>query len=295
MGEPTVISTILVPTTGTLGDASLFQTVLAVAKPLSAHIEFYHLVFSTSEAMMRTPHADFCLGDAATTSTFTEAKHHEDTLSADAREHFKAFCIANHIEVAVEPSGIAGITANYLQETDHPRVRLLEHARHSDLVILARPGADTLLPTDVLEMILMKSGRPIIIAPEAMPTAAIKTIVVGWQETPQAARSLGAAMPLLKQAEEVVLVCVTTDERQATIDLEQITRQLAWHGVAAKTQLILGEPKEARMYLSREIVERQADLLVVGGYRHGPWRESLFGGVTASIVDHAKCPVFMMH
>jgi len=290
-----VISTILVPTIGTPGDASVFQTALIVAKPLSAHIEFYHLGFSPIEAMVRTPHADFCVGDGATAVVLTHVKHHEETLSARANEHFKAFCAANSVAISVAPSSMGGITAHYLQETDRPRVRLLEHARHSDLVILARPGTTNLMPSDLIEMLLMKSGRPLIIAPEAMPTTSIKTIIVGWQETPQAARSLGAAMQLLKYAEEVVLICVTTNAKQATIALEQLTRQLAWHGVAAKMHLIIGEPNEARMHLSREVAERKADLLVVGGYHRGPWREALFGGVTESIVDHARCPVFMMH
>lgn len=57
---------------------------------------------------------------------------------------------------------------------------------------------------------------------------------------------------------------ITRYEKQATGALEQVTRQLAWHGIAAKMRLIVGDPKEASTHLSLEIAERQADLLVAG-------------------------------
>ena len=71
----------------------------------------------------------------------------------------------------------------------------------------------------------------------------------------------------------------------------------SWRGndISAKTHIIVGDPKDARAHLSDEIAERHADMLVVGGYQRGPWREALFGGVTESIIDHAKCPVLLMH
>jgi nucleotide-binding universal stress UspA family protein len=38
-----------------------------------------------------------------------------------------------------------------------------------------------------------------------------------------------------------------------------------------------------------------ADLLVIGGYGHGPLREAVFGGITAALIRHAECPVLMIH
>jgi hypothetical protein len=37
------------------------------------------------------------------------------------------------------------------------------------------------------------------------------------------------------------------------------------------------------------------DLLVVGGYSHRPLQESIFGGATRSLLEHAQTPIFMMH
>jgi nucleotide-binding universal stress UspA family protein len=38
-----------------------------------------------------------------------------------------------------------------------------------------------------------------------------------------------------------------------------------------------------------------AGLLVIGGYGHTSLRESVFGGVTRALIEHAECPVFLMH
>ena len=35
--------------------------------------------------------------------------------------------------------------------------------------------------------------------------------------------------------------------------------------------------------------ELGADLLVMGAYAHGEWREALLGGVTRYVLDHAAC------
>ena len=41
--------------------------------------------------------------------------------------------------------------------------------------------------------------------------------------------------------------------------------------------------------------ELGADLLVMGAYAHGEWREALLGGVTRYVLDHAGLPVLMRH
>ncbi len=54
------------------------------------------------------------------------------------------------------------------------------------------------MPYYLIETLLLGSGRPILIAPDSRPAQLSGTIVVGWQETPAAARALTAALPLMK-------------------------------------------------------------------------------------------------
>jgi nucleotide-binding universal stress UspA family protein len=38
-----------------------------------------------------------------------------------------------------------------------------------------------------------------------------------------------------------------------------------------------------------------ADMLVMGGYGHQPWREALFGGVTRDVIGTSLMPLLLMH
>ncbi len=44
-----------------------------------------------------------------------------------------------------------------------------------------------------------------------------------------------------------------------------------------------------------EARDEGADLLVMGGYGHRPWRELLFGGATRQVVGHSLLPVLLAH
>jgi hypothetical protein len=54
-----MIKTILVPTSGSSSDESVFATALALARVMLAHLEFYHLRLTASEAAVRSPHVQY--------------------------------------------------------------------------------------------------------------------------------------------------------------------------------------------------------------------------------------------
>jgi nucleotide-binding universal stress UspA family protein len=41
--------------------------------------------------------------------------------------------------------------------------------------------------------------------------------------------------------------------------------------------------------------EENADLLVMGGYGRGPWREMFFGGATRELVAASLLPLLLVH
>lgn len=285
---------ILVPTSGSDTDDSVFATALAVALPLSAHLDFYHSRLTCYEAAARSPHVQFCLGTAMT-DALAQLSRQDETRSANAVGHVDAFCRANGVDVRSAPTPIAGVTARLTQETDPTEARLLLNARHSDLVILGRPRHVDLMPANLIETLLLGSGRPIMIASDSPRRTVTGTVVVGWKETPEAARALGAALPLLKLAQRVVLVTVSEEPGARPPELKHLADRLAWHGVAAESCVVTHISKPTSAHLLRVAEELGADLLVVGGYGRGPWREAVFGGVTRALIEHAEFAVFMMH
>lgn len=285
---------IFVPTSGNNSDHAVFATALAVATPFGSHLEFYHQRLSVCEAAVRARHVEFCIGPALT-NALDDLRQQDEKLSADAAKHFREFCAKHAIKIRVTPDDTAAVTAQYLDSVDDPEKHFLLHARHSDLTVIGRPAHKDLMPSNLIEMLLVDSGRPVIVAANSAP-ASIGTIVVGWKETNSAARALNATMPLLKQAGKVILVSIGEGDGASRDGLLDLANRLAWHGINAATRTVADNHHRAPgELLLGTVTELGADLLVIGGYGHGPLREAVFGGVTAALIRHADCPVLMVH
>ena len=289
-----MIKTIFVPTSGNDTDDRVFVTALALARPLGAHLRFFHLRLSACEAAVHARHVEFCVGPAIN-DALRHLREQDNELSATAAQNVNAFCAANDIPLQSIPDGSVAVSGQFLQETDHEEARFMSHSRHSDLIVMGRPRHEDLMPFNLIEKLLLGSGRPMVVASDSSPPATIGTIVIGWKETPEAARAVGAAMPLLKLAKKVVVVHVAESDNAAVRDLDLVAEQLSWHGISVQLRLIRNPPAHAPEALAATASDLGADLLVMGGYGHGPWREAVFGGVTTTLIGHAGLPVFMMH
>ncbi len=289
-----MIRSILVPTSGSAADESVFATALALARPLNAHLGFYHVRLTPGEAAARAPHVSFCVG-AALTSALEYLHEQEDLLAAAAVDHFRRFCAEHAVGIRSAPGAAEAVSASWCEEIDNPAQRLMLHARHSDLTVVGRPHHMDYMPSMLIEDLLLGSGRPLVIAPDRAPKSVTGTIVVGWKETPEAARALAAAFPLLEAAKKVVLVSITEGEREMQQSLKHLAWQLAWHGIAAESWVIDGSAGRAPALLAQAAAEVHADLLVAGGFGHSPLREGMCGGVTRALIERAELPVFMLH
>ncbi len=289
-----MIKTILVPTSGSDTDTRVFSAALALARPLAAHLKFLHVRLSACEAAIRTPHVEYCVGPAIDAALNSLERQQADR-SAAATEHARKFCALEGIPFCDNPRATAAVTAEIVEETDSAESRLLKHARHSDLLVLGRPSHEDLMPFELIETLLLGSGRPILIAPDSLGAQRSGTIVIGWQETPAAARALTAALPLLKCAARVVLVNVGESTDGIPNDLGQVAAQLSWHGVTAETRLLRGTPKGASEVLLKNVSDLNPEIFVVGGYSHRPLHEMIFGGVTRALLAQSKTAIFMMH
>ena len=289
-----MIKSILVPTSGSQTDESVFATALALAQPFAAHLQFLHVHLTATEAALNTPHVDFCQG-AAIASALEELRQKQAVLSGSAVAHFKNFCETHRIQIRDTPDRLEVVSASWLKEINEPQRRLISHARHSDVVVLGRRHNRDFLPGGLIEELLVYSGRPIVIAAESAPRTVTGTIAVAWKETPEAARAITAALPLLKAAGRVVLIGVTEPGSASRETLNDLARQLAWHGIEADVRIVADSARSPAANLALAAAEIGADLLVAGAYGHAPLRELVFGGVTRALIESAPLPVFMLH
>ncbi len=288
-----MLKTILVPTSGSHTDETVFATALALGRLIAAHLEFLHIHITPGEAAAHAPHVDFARGPAIAES-LRDLRERGRVLSAVARRHFEELCSASRIEIRNAAGGSAALTASWSEETDHATARLIFHARHSDLTVVGRQGSLDFVQAGLIENLLDQCGRPIVIAPESARPSTISTIVVGWKERPEAARALSAAMPLLERAERVILLSIAEQGAAPREAIEDLARQLTWYGIAAEIRVVAAGSVTATARLPQVARELGADLIVVGAFGHAPMRELVFGGVTRALIEHADVPVLMM-
>jgi nucleotide-binding universal stress UspA family protein len=173
-------------------------------------------------------------------------------------------------------------------------------ARHVDLTVMARPSKQgTGFRHEVLEAILMESGRPLLLIPPGWkPDGAVKTVFVAWNAGREAARAVGDAADWLEAASKIVIGTVDAKpgpRGHGEAPGVDIATHLARHGHAVELRNIdsLGAATGDALLDAADAVG--ADLIVVGGFGHPRLQQALFGGVTRTIVETARVPLLMSH
>ena len=286
-----MIRTILVPASGSETDAVVFETALAAARPCQAHLEFFHVRVRSGEALRYTPHASFARGKALH-GVLQELKQESQNRWEAARCHVHEFCKQHKITMADAPGRLEGISASWREEAGNGEEPFITRARVHDLVVMGRFTRPNGLPPNLLPLLLVECGRPMLIAASRAPHN-LGTIMVAWKDAREPARALTAAMPLLTEAEKVVVAEVVEGGPSAN-DAATVAAQLAWHGLRAEARTIRADSRSVAALLSSAAEACSADLVVMGSYSTGPMREEIFGGCTRSILNHAPVPVFVL-
>ncbi|KQT59913.1 universal stress protein UspA [Methylobacterium sp. Leaf456] len=192
-------------------------------------------------------------------------------------------------------AGVVCTTESPSLQYDRLVARLSALARLHDLTILDAEPLAVLPDRDVIEGLLFESGRPLIVVPPGGDTFQARRIIVAWDGSAQAARAANDALPFLRAAEAVALVCVDEPERlQDRVPGVEFAPHLARHGVTVTVEdrPADGDAAEA---LRRAAAGFRADLIVMGAFRHSRLREWILGGVTQSLLARCDLPLFMAH
>lgn len=162
-----------------------------------------------------------------------------------------------------------------------------DHLRVSDLGVFNwhadQPAARRLL----LNAAIFDSGRPVVIVPEGRTLAAAPSrIMLAWDATPAAVRATHGALPFLRRAAETVVVTVSDDkEVRAGQSGIEVTHLLARHGATARFSAVQRGGGTAFDAILAAAQEAKADLLVMGGVRHAPLHNMIFGSTTQDLLD----------
>lgn len=178
---------------------------------------------------------------------------------------------------------------------------LSRHARYADLVILGQEGGDDqkMVVGGLPDTVVLTCGRPALVLPYiGVKTPPGKNVIVAWNGSREAARAVNDALPLLKQADKVEVMCINAEEGEeegADLPGADVCLHLARHGVKAEAQSTVASDIDAGDLLLARAVDHGADLIVMGAYGHARWREVVLGGVTRHLLAQMTVPVLMSH
>lgn len=215
--------------------------------------------------------------------------------SARAREHFARFMSDQGVAVRDVSFATDQVSAGWRDVEGFEGRVVGEHGRLFDLVVAGCAGRRSTGENDaVCEAALFDSGRPVLMAPAALPPTLGQTVVVAWNGSTETARTIGLGMPFLLAAARV-LVLTVEGATVAGPEGQQVADHLRRNGVRAEARTTAQEGRSSGRTILDECRAVEADLLLKGGYTHSRLRQMIFGGATSHILTHADLPVLMAH
>jgi len=286
--------TILVPAPGAESHDAVFRTALAFARLSAGHLDFLHVRLDVQQVVIAMSTGDFGGAGAGIGPLLNSMQADADARHDRAKAAVQAFCAREQVALADTPVGGAP-SATFRVETGEEARLLAAYARTSDLTVLGRAGDGEAVMMDVLEAVLLGSGRPLLIAPAKPQEQIGRHIAIAWKDTAEAARAVASATPLLPAAHSVTVLAVQEDARADTGSCERLCHALLWHNPATTLRVIPPAGHDPGDVLLATVEASNADLLVMGGYSHSRMREVVFGGFTRRVLRSAGLPVLMAH
>jgi len=201
-------------------------------------------------------------------------------------------------EAQAREAGVASFSHRI--DDEEPGLALARRAMYADLAVVGRTAYDA--PgiagiAGIPEYLALNSPSPVLVLPShrAYPRA-IDRVLVAWNASPEAARAVRLALPLLSRANHVELAVF--DEESSSVhspeDAADMAEFLARHGVTVEVCRHHPRGPVGNALLVRAD-DRKVDLLVMGCYGHSRYREILLGGASRTVLRRLSMPVLLAH
>lgn len=165
----------------------------------------------------------------------------------------------------------------------------------ADMAIVSRPKSSKRsgrLARMFLLAALMQTGRPVLVLPQRQIPVPGKRVLIAWNQSPEASRTVAACMPMLAHAEQVNIISCGTEDRRGPKS-KQLMDYLKYWGVQSKVVRTKGHDEEQELLQFYQ--SSGSDVLLMGAYSRSRLREVVLGGMTEQMLWHADIPVIMQH
>jgi nucleotide-binding universal stress UspA family protein len=277
---------ILVRLAGDDGDAAVLQIGGALARRFGARLDCAYVMPRTASVILdASPVAAVAaMFGGGSVADLDKADQERAARSHDA---FQAFCRSSALADA--PPGPDGVSAGWRQAAGQRD--LIASAALSDLVVQGGVWPDPDVASDALFHLLSESGRSVLLAQSTAPDDLLRTVAIAWDDSLQAARALSAALPLLRQTQQIVVLQAGGD----AVLPDRIRDHLAWHGLTARFEAIAGSGRSAAGAAAQAAAKAGAGLLVMGAYGYSHMEESILGGFTQDMLNERAFALFLHH
>lgn len=176
------------------------------------------------------------------------------------------------------------------------------NGHYADLVVLSQSNPDIqgIAANAVLpQHVLLHVARPVLLVPYAGTFSNIgQQVMVAWDSGRESARAVADALPILKLAAKVHVIVFNgrkdAPDGHGPHPGTEIALYLSRHGVNVEASEEETSIDIGSALLSR-LSDYGSDMLVMGGYGHSRFRETILGGITRTILEHMTVPVLMSH
>ncbi|HEY6001145.1 MAG TPA: universal stress protein [bacterium] len=187
----------------------------------------------------------------------------------------------------------AGLECATRSETGVVSRVICDAAASHDAIVAGRRGEHAswsgFLLGSTVEEVVRGCAKPVLVTPRQ--ERPVTRILAAYDGSRTANRALGLAATLAAGLDlPLVVVCVSSDEREGRATLGEAESYLEPHRLRVKALLESGSPVEGIL----QVAQREAcDLIIMGAYGHSRVRELIVGSTTDGILRAATDPVLL--
>jgi nucleotide-binding universal stress UspA family protein len=258
---------------------------LALAKRWDAHIVWTHLIYG---GVALPPSMSYARGSTAL----------QDVVQFRKRQDSEAMERSSELQQWLQDEGTSHRVSAEFQAIGREQAdaQLISFALEADLLISGQPEPDGLSEFLTLEKVLLNSGVPLLIIPNAWDGKAIgNRVLIGWNSSRQVRRAVRDAMPLLSMAQYILMITVESQTLTGN-QLSQGRGFLAYlhrRQIRPETEQVTADGRSVSAVLANRARQLNIDLLVVGAYSHARFKEAVFGGTTRELLARAPIPTLV--
>lgn len=258
---------------------------LLVAKELNSHLD---ILASKLDFSRMFPEEISLPGNLLDDMVKATQERCDNDLEKSSKVFYK-YC--KDLDIEVSQTKINGKTTAFLDSKVGYRSELVaQMSKFCDLVIAAAPPGG--VKTSTFEAAVVKSGKPVIVIPRVLKKFKMEKILISWNNSVEASRSLSFALPFLKNTKSAHIITTKQFTKKDIYNIENLVDYLEFHDIKATYEVVktTKTPGEALYNNSKK---GEFDLVIAGAYGHQSLMEKFLGGATGYLLKKMKIPIFM--